>query len=148
MTMAQTFSNVSILQLVHTFERNSRPTDNRFLKEARGSLTITNVMLEDDGKWQCEAENANGYIENGRPIQLVVLGNIYDEDDDDDAHIHVAFFLCTNFPYYSISSCVVGIAPSDARLPSFKPSTRTKYKFSKYKISFSIRRYSVSVVCM
>lgn len=62
------------LQLVHTFERNSRPTDNRFLKEARGSLAITNVMLEDDGKWQCEAENANGYIENGRPIQLVVLG--------------------------------------------------------------------------
>lgn len=33
-------------------------------------------MLEDDGKWQCEAENANGYIENGRPIQLVVLGNV------------------------------------------------------------------------
>lgn len=31
-------------------------------------------MLEDDGKWQCEAENAKGYIENGRLIQLVVLG--------------------------------------------------------------------------
>lgn len=31
-------------------------------------------MLEDDGKWQCEAENTKGYIENGRPIQLVVLG--------------------------------------------------------------------------
>ena len=31
-------------------------------------------MLEDDGKWQCEAENSKGYIENGRPIQLVVLG--------------------------------------------------------------------------
>lgn len=62
------------LQLVHTTERTSRPTDNRFLKEARGSLTITNAMLEDDGKWQCEAENAKGYIENGRLIQLVVLG--------------------------------------------------------------------------
>lgn len=34
-------------------------------------------MLEDDGKWQCEAENAKGYIENGRPIQLVVLGMYY-----------------------------------------------------------------------
>lgn len=44
------------------------------MKESRGGLTITNVMLEDDGKWQCEAENAKGYIENGRPIQLVVLG--------------------------------------------------------------------------
>lgn len=31
-------------------------------------------MLEDDGKWQCEAENSKGYIENGRLIQLVVLG--------------------------------------------------------------------------
>lgn len=47
------------------------------MKEARGSLTITNVMLEDDGKWQCEAENAKGYIENGRPIQLVVLGMLH-----------------------------------------------------------------------
>lgn len=94
--ICQKFSNVSILQLVHTFERNSRPTDNRFLKEARGSLTITNVMLEDDGKWQCEAENANGYIENGRPIQLVVLGNVYD-----DAHVHanahsLTYILCIN----------------------------------------------------
>lgn len=62
------------MKLVHTIERSSRPTDNRFLREARGSLTITNAMLEDDGKWQCEAENSKGYIENGRPIQLVVLG--------------------------------------------------------------------------
>lgn len=61
-------------QLVHTTERSGRPTDNRFLKESRGGLTITNAMLEDDGKWQCEAENSKGYIENGRPIQLVVLG--------------------------------------------------------------------------
>lgn len=65
-----------MVQLVHTSERNARPTDNRFLKDSRGSLTITNAMLEDDGKWQCEAENSKGFIENGRPIQLVVLGKL------------------------------------------------------------------------
>lgn len=68
------FLQTMFLQLVHTTERNSRPTDNRFFKETRVSLTISNVMLEDDGKWQCEAENSKGYIENGRLIQLVVLG--------------------------------------------------------------------------
>lgn len=31
-------------------------------------------MLEDDGIWQCEAENFRGYVENARPIKLVVLG--------------------------------------------------------------------------
>lgn len=30
-------------------------------------------MLEDDGIWQCEAENFRGYVENARPIKLIVL---------------------------------------------------------------------------
>lgn len=30
-------------------------------------------MLEDDGKWQCEAENIHSYTENARPVRLVVL---------------------------------------------------------------------------
>ncbi|XP_059622894.1 uncharacterized protein LOC132266076 [Phlebotomus argentipes] len=61
-------------QIVHTMDRNSRPTnDYRFIREPRGGLTITNVMLEDDGKWQCEAKNARGYVENARPVKLVVL---------------------------------------------------------------------------
>lgn len=59
-------------------DRNSRPTnDYRFIREPRGGLTITNVMLEDDGKWQCEAKNARGYSENARPVKLIVLGKCY-----------------------------------------------------------------------
>lgn len=73
LTISLSLSN-SIFQLVHTTDRNSRPTDNRFIRELRGGLTITNAMLEDDGKWQCEAENARGYVENARPVKLVVLG--------------------------------------------------------------------------
>lgn len=34
-------------------------------------------MLEDDGIWQCEAETNRGYVENGRPVKLVVLGKEY-----------------------------------------------------------------------
>lgn len=64
----------SFIQLVHTTDRNSRPTDNRFIRELRGALTITNAMLEDDGKWLCQARNAQGYVENARPVKLVVLG--------------------------------------------------------------------------
>lgn len=55
-------------------DRTTRVTDYRFIKEANGALTITNVMLEDDGKWQCEAENTRRYTENARPVKLVVLG--------------------------------------------------------------------------
>lgn len=55
-------------------DRTTRVTDYRFIKEANGALTITNVMLEDDGKWQCEAENTRHYTENARPVKLVVLG--------------------------------------------------------------------------
>ncbi|ALC41014.1 CG8314, partial [Drosophila busckii] len=60
-------------QVVHAMDRTSRITDYRFIKEANGALTITNVMLEDDGKWQCEAENTRRYTENARPVKLVVL---------------------------------------------------------------------------
>lgn len=62
--------------MIHPIDRRgSRPTpDFRFIKEARGALTITNVMAEDNGKWTCEAENAHGYSENARPVKLVVLG--------------------------------------------------------------------------
>ncbi|XP_041448811.1 uncharacterized protein LOC111075644 isoform X2 [Drosophila obscura] len=60
-------------QVVHAMDRTSRVTDYRFIKEANGALTITNVMLEDDGKWQCEAENTRRYTENARPTKLVVL---------------------------------------------------------------------------
>ncbi|KAL5289173.1 hypothetical protein ACFFRR_009389 [Megaselia abdita] len=60
-------------QKIHALDRTSRVTDYRFIKEANGGLTITNVMLEDDGKWQCEAENVHSYTENARPVKLVVL---------------------------------------------------------------------------
>ncbi|XP_036231698.2 uncharacterized protein tei [Bactrocera oleae] len=60
-------------QVVHAMDRTSRATDYRFIKEPNGALTITNVMLEDDGKWQCEAENSRRYTENARPVKLVVL---------------------------------------------------------------------------
>lgn len=58
---------------VHAIERSSRITDYRFIKEPNGALTITNAMLEDDGKWQCEAENVNAYVENARPVKLIIL---------------------------------------------------------------------------
>lgn len=60
-------------------DRTSRATDYRFIKEPNGALTITNVMLEDDGKWQCEAENSRRYTENARPVKLVVLGEYQSE---------------------------------------------------------------------
>ena len=63
-------------QVVQAVDQTVRPNANefRFIKEPRGqSLTINNVMLEDDGYWQCEAENFRGYMETGRSIKLVVL---------------------------------------------------------------------------
>jgi len=73
---AQTYPTIvfCIFQVVHAMDRTARVTDYRFIKEANGALTITNVMLEDDGKWQCEAENTRRYTENARPVKLVVLG--------------------------------------------------------------------------
>ncbi|XP_070504941.1 uncharacterized protein [Chironomus tepperi] len=52
---------------------SERSMGSRFIKEPRGGLTINNVMLEDDGYWQCEAENFRGYMETGRSTKLVVL---------------------------------------------------------------------------
>uniref|UniRef100_A0A182QE08 Ig-like domain-containing protein n=1 Tax=Anopheles farauti TaxID=69004 RepID=A0A182QE08_9DIPT len=60
-------------QIVHAMDKKSRTADIRFVRESFGALTITNVMLEDDGVWQCEAENARGFFFNGRPIKLIVL---------------------------------------------------------------------------
>lgn len=39
-----------VVQLVE----NERSMGSRFSKETRGGLSINNVMLEDDGFWQCE----------------------------------------------------------------------------------------------
>lgn len=60
-------------QMVHVMDKKSRTDDVRFVRESHGGITISNVMLEDDGVWQCEAENARGFFFNGRPIKLVVL---------------------------------------------------------------------------
>ncbi|XP_053677151.1 uncharacterized protein LOC128727278 [Anopheles nili] len=60
-------------QIVHATDKKSRTADVRFVRESFGALTIANVMLEDDGVWQCEAENARGFFFNGRPIKLIVL---------------------------------------------------------------------------
>uniref|UniRef100_A0A182ISF1 Ig-like domain-containing protein n=1 Tax=Anopheles atroparvus TaxID=41427 RepID=A0A182ISF1_ANOAO len=60
-------------QIVHAMDKKSRTADIRFVRESFGGLTIRNVMLEDDGVWQCEAENARGFFFNGRPIKLIVL---------------------------------------------------------------------------
>ncbi|XP_052873244.1 uncharacterized protein LOC128278555 [Anopheles cruzii] len=60
-------------QIVHVMDKKSRTADIRFVREPLGGMTIANVMLEDDGEWQCEAENARGFFFNGRPIKLVVL---------------------------------------------------------------------------
>ncbi|XP_049298245.1 uncharacterized protein LOC125771564 [Anopheles funestus] len=60
-------------QIVHAMDKKSRTADIRFVRESFGALTISNVMLEDDGVWQCEAENARGFFFNGRPIKLIVL---------------------------------------------------------------------------
>ncbi|KFB46489.1 AGAP011095-PA-like protein [Anopheles sinensis] len=60
-------------QIVHAMDKKSRTADVRFVRESFGGLTIQSVMLEDDGVWQCEAENARGFFFNGRPIKLIVL---------------------------------------------------------------------------
>lgn len=60
-------------QMVQAVEPGTRTSEFRFIKEPRGGITINNVMLEDDGYWQCEAENFRGYMETGRSTKLVVL---------------------------------------------------------------------------
>jgi CD80-like C2-set immunoglobulin domain len=60
-------------QVVQAVEPGTRTSEFRFIKEPRGGLAINNVMLEDDGFWQCEAENFRGYMATGRSTKLVVL---------------------------------------------------------------------------
>lgn len=65
-------------QIVQTLLKQNtngkRVLEHRFLVDATGSLFIDNVRLEDDGRWQCEAEDAFGFVVTGKPIQLTVLG--------------------------------------------------------------------------
>lgn len=53
---------------------NKRVSGHRFLVDSGGNLLIDNVRLEDDGRWQCEAEDPLGLVVTGKPIQLTVLG--------------------------------------------------------------------------
>ncbi|CAG9864171.1 unnamed protein product [Phyllotreta striolata] len=52
---------------------NKRVIGHRFLVDVSGNLLIDNVRLEDDGRWQCEAEDAFGFVVQGRPVQLTIL---------------------------------------------------------------------------
>lgn len=65
-------------QIVQTVLRDNaygkRVSGHRFLVDASGNLYIDNVRLEDDGRWQCEAEDALGFVVTGKPLQLTVLG--------------------------------------------------------------------------
>ena len=71
--MSQVFNSILILQIIQVADKvNKNSKNNRFLKELH-NLSISNVTLEDDGYWQCEAENIQGYILNSRIIKLVVL---------------------------------------------------------------------------
>lgn len=65
-------------QMVQTILKDNtnskRVIGHRFLVDASGNLYIDNVRLEDDGKWQCEAEDGFGFVVQGKPIVLTVLG--------------------------------------------------------------------------
>lgn len=65
-------------QIVQTVLKDNtyskRVVGHRFLVDASGNLYIDNVRLEDDGRWQCEAEDALGFVVTGKSIQLTVLG--------------------------------------------------------------------------
>ncbi|KAK9885811.1 hypothetical protein WA026_013682 [Henosepilachna vigintioctopunctata] len=65
-------------QIVQTLLKENtnskRVVGHRFLVDVSGNLFIDNVRLEDDGRWQCEAEDAFGFVVTGKPIQLTVLG--------------------------------------------------------------------------
>lgn len=52
---------------------NKRVSGHRFLVDNTGSLHVDNVRLEDDGRWQCEAEDPFGFVVQGKPVQLTVL---------------------------------------------------------------------------
>lgn len=97
--------------MIHPIDRkDTRPTpDFRFIKEARGALTIGNVMVEDNGKWTCEAENAIGYSENARPVKLVVLGEF-------NSVLPEFLFMCV--PVYLLALC-----SKESFEPFYPPST-------------------------
>lgn len=56
---------------------NKRVSGHRFLVDNFGNLMIDNVRLEDDGRWQCEAEDPLGLVVTGKPIQLTILGKTF-----------------------------------------------------------------------
>lgn len=50
-------------------------TGHRYIGDSTTSaLHIDNVMLEDNGTWDCSIENGDGKSLFGRPVQLIVLG--------------------------------------------------------------------------
>ncbi|XP_050311783.1 uncharacterized protein LOC126747289 isoform X2 [Anthonomus grandis grandis] len=64
-------------QIVQTIPKegnpNKRAMGHRFFVDGVGNLYIENIRIEDDGKWQCEAEDAFGFVVQGKPILLTVL---------------------------------------------------------------------------
>lgn len=46
----------------------------RYTRDRTGRLYINNVRLEDNGQWQCEAEDAYGFVMTAKPIHLTILG--------------------------------------------------------------------------
>lgn len=63
-------------QIVQTvlIDNSKRASGHRFLVDNAGNLLVDTVRLEDDGRWQCEAEDAQGFVVAARPIHLTVLG--------------------------------------------------------------------------
>lgn len=63
-------------QIVQTvfIDNSKRASGHRFLVDSVGDLLIDTVRLEDDGRWQCEAEDAQGFVVTAKPIHLTVLG--------------------------------------------------------------------------
>lgn len=55
-------------------EERQRAPGSRFFVNMKGDLLIDTVRLEDDGRWQCEAEDADGYVVTAKPIIITVLG--------------------------------------------------------------------------
>lgn len=70
---------------------NKRVSGHRFLVDSSGNLLIDNVRLEDDGRWQCEAEDSSGFVVTGKPIQLTVLGESFLSFLSED---NMCFLLC------------------------------------------------------
>lgn len=66
-------------QIVQTvlIDNSKRASGHRFLVDSLGDLLIDTVRLEDDGRWQCEAEDAQGFVVTAKPIHLTVLGKFF-----------------------------------------------------------------------